>query len=202
VRIAFFKDEQWDPSVAIRARQLLLDIVKRYARADQDISPTNVDVGAGSNSSTITTQNTIFAIAMALKAPSTLPKVTTAIDGKGEVDLYCGNISPVAPDFDDPLKWWKVSVFFPFFPLFPGYGIESFWQENSGTLKYMGYIVRDILAIPGVSISVEHLFSSLKHTLSDAQSSMTAETASVDIATKEWLKSGVNYTDFIKIHKK
>jgi hypothetical protein len=35
---------------------------------------------------------------------------------------------------------------------------------------------------------------------------MTAETASVDIVTKEWLKSGlaegVNYTDFIKIHEK
>jgi hypothetical protein len=44
-------------------------------------------------------------MAMALKAPSALPKVTTAIDGKGEVDLYCRNISPVAPDFNDPLKW-------------------------------------------------------------------------------------------------
>jgi hypothetical protein len=34
---------------------------------------------------------------------------------------------------------------------------------------------------------------------------MTAETVSADIATKEWLKSGlaeVNYTDFIKIHVK
>jgi hypothetical protein len=69
----------------------------------------------------------------------------------------------------------------------------------------MGYVARDILAIPGVSISVEHLFSSLKHILSDAQSSMTVETASVDIIMKEWLKSGfaegVNYTDFIKIHE-
>ena len=73
-------------------------------------------------------------------------------------------------------------------------------------MKYMERVARDILAIPGVSISVERLFSSLKHTLSDARSSMTAETASVDIVTKEWLKSGleegVNYTDFIKIHEK
>ncbi|KAJ7357971.1 hypothetical protein DFH08DRAFT_687397, partial [Mycena albidolilacea] len=56
------------------------------------------------------------------------------------------------------------------------------------------------------SISVERLFSSLKHTLSDARSSMTAETMFVDIVTKEWLKSelaeGVNYTDFIKINEK
>ncbi|KAJ7710654.1 hypothetical protein B0H17DRAFT_914879, partial [Mycena rosella] len=47
-------------------------------------------------------------------------------------------------------------------------------------------------------ISVERLFSSVKHSLSDARSSMTAETASVDIVTKEWLKSGlgkgINYT--------
>jgi hypothetical protein len=83
---------------------------------------------------------------------------------------------------------------------------KSLVQENSGALKYMGRVARDILAIPGVSISVERLFSSLKHTLSDARSSMTAETASVDIVTKEWLKSGlaegVNYTDFIKIYEK
>ncbi|KAJ7881550.1 hypothetical protein B0H14DRAFT_2565780 [Mycena olivaceomarginata] len=43
VHIAFFKGEQWDPSVAIRACQLLLDIVKRYARAGQAISLPDVD---------------------------------------------------------------------------------------------------------------------------------------------------------------
>ncbi|KAJ7724710.1 hypothetical protein DFH07DRAFT_758916, partial [Mycena maculata] len=60
----------------------------------------------------------------------------------------------------------------------------------------------DILPIPGVSICVEHLFSSVKHTLSDAHSSMTAETAAVDIVTKEWLKSGLDYTKFINTHRK
>ncbi|KAJ7742359.1 hypothetical protein DFH07DRAFT_750529, partial [Mycena maculata] len=60
----------------------------------------------------------------------------------------------------------------------------------------------DILAIPGVSISVEHQFSRVKHTLSDARSSMTAETAVVDIVTKEWLKSGLDYTKFINAHRK
>ncbi|KAJ7775629.1 hypothetical protein DFH07DRAFT_732340, partial [Mycena maculata] len=60
----------------------------------------------------------------------------------------------------------------------------------------------DILPIPGVSISVEHLFSSVKHTLLDARSSMTAETAAVDIMTKEWLKSGLDYTKFINAHRK
>ncbi|KAJ7776828.1 hypothetical protein DFH07DRAFT_731483, partial [Mycena maculata] len=49
----------------------------------------------------------------------------------------------------------------------------------------------DILAILGVSISMEWLFSSVKHTLSDAHLSMTTETAAVDIVMKEWLKYGL-----------
>ncbi|KAJ7289233.1 hypothetical protein C8J57DRAFT_998635, partial [Mycena rebaudengoi] len=70
----------------------------------------------------------------------------------------------------------------------------------------MALLARDILAISesGVSISVERPFSSLKHTLTDSRSSMTALTAPLDIVTKAWLKSGlgedINYTDFIKIH--
>jgi hypothetical protein len=66
----------------------------------------------------------------------------------------------------------------------------------------MGRVAWDILVIPGVSISVEHLFSSLKHTLSDARSSMTAETASVEIFTKEWLKSGLAEGRTIRISSK
>ncbi|KAJ7302110.1 hypothetical protein DFH08DRAFT_723550, partial [Mycena albidolilacea] len=58
--------------------------------------------------------------------------------------------------------------------------------------------------IPGVSISVKCLFSSLKRTLSDGQSSMTTETVSVDIVIREWLKSGlaegVNHMEFIRIN--
>jgi hypothetical protein len=52
-------------------------------------------------------------------------------------------------------------------------------------LKYTARVARDILAIEGVSISVERLFSGVKHTLSDTRSSMTAETATVDIVTEE-----------------
>ena len=51
----------------------------------------------------------------------------------------------------------------------------------------------------GVSISVEWLFLSSKHTLSDSHSSMTAESASKTVVVKEWLKkglgAGVNYLD-------
>jgi hypothetical protein len=67
----------------------------------------------------------------------------------------------------------------------------------------LALISRDILAIPGVSISVERLFSSSKHTLSDARSSMMAESASKTITTKEWLKKGfgyeVHYLDNVRI---
>ncbi|KAJ7339051.1 hypothetical protein DFH08DRAFT_964101 [Mycena albidolilacea] len=59
-------------------------------------------------------------------------------------------------------------------------------QSGRRSVKYMGYVAWDTLAIPGVGISVEK--------------------QSVDIITKEWLKSGlaegVNYTDFIKVHEK
>ncbi|KAJ7716962.1 hypothetical protein DFH07DRAFT_682253, partial [Mycena maculata] len=72
-------------------------------------------------------------------------------------------------------------------------------------LPFMARVARDILAIPGVSISVECLFSSVKHTLLDACLSMTAETAAVDIVMKEWLKSGiapgVDYMKFINTHR-
>ena len=52
-------------------------------------------------------------------------------------------------------------------------------------------VARDVLAIPGVSVSVERLFSSMKNTLTDHRSSMTAEMASMCILTKERLKSGL-----------
>ena len=50
------------------------------------------------------------------------------------------------------------------------------------------------------------MFSSVKHTLTDPRSSMTAATASVDIVTKSWLNlglaDGVNYIDFVNTHRK
>ncbi|KIK72863.1 hypothetical protein PAXRUDRAFT_179767, partial [Paxillus rubicundulus Ve08.2h10] len=58
--------------------------------------------------------------------------------------------------------------------------------------------------VPGVSVSVERLFSSTKHTLTDSRSSMTATTASKTVVTKEWLKKGlgedVNYLADTSIH--
>ena len=64
-------------------------------------------------------------------------------------------------------------------------------------------IACDILAIPGVRISVEQLFLSSKHVLSNAHSAMTAESASRTVVAKEWLKKGfgvgINYFDDVRI---
>ncbi|KAJ7035955.1 hypothetical protein C8F04DRAFT_499685 [Mycena alexandri] len=50
MRVAFFAGEQWDSSVAIRARQLLLDIVKKYAEAQQVEDDSEPSGGIGMNS--------------------------------------------------------------------------------------------------------------------------------------------------------
>jgi hypothetical protein len=66
------------------------------------------------------------------------------------------------------------------------------------------HIAHDILTIPGVSISVECLFSSSKHTLSDLHSSFIVESVSKTVVAKEGLKKGfgteVNYLDKIYTH--
>jgi hypothetical protein len=72
-------------------------------------------------------------------------------------------------------------------------------QDHSADFPVLAHIARDILAIPGVSISVEQLFLSSKHTLSDSPSSMTAESTLKTVIVKEWLKKGfsdgMNYLD-------
>ena len=85
----------------------------------------------------------------------------------------------------------------------------AFLLADSNQTHSLDYLVlarnaRDILAIPGVSISVERLFSSSKHTLSDTCSLLTAISASKTVVTKEWLKKGygvdINYLDDVCIH--
>ncbi|KAF7370112.1 Reverse transcriptase-RNase H-integrase [Mycena sanguinolenta] len=180
VRLSFFESKQWDAEIPVRTKRTLIAIVKKYAKASH--RPVARTITAATTLDKCTPTTSVFAMAMALQDKS---EVSTAVSGDGcdEVDLYFGNISPVAHDFDDPLGWWK---------------------QNQGTLKYMACVVRDILAIPSVSISIERLFSSVKRTLTDSCSSMIAETACVDIVTKEWLKSGlgegINYMDFVNTH--
>jgi hypothetical protein len=63
-------------------------------------------------------------------------------------------------------------------------------QTHSTNYPVLAHIARDVLAIPGVSISVERLFSSSKHTLSDTLSSLSAVSASKTVVVKEWLRKG------------
>ncbi|KAJ7748155.1 hypothetical protein DFH07DRAFT_688671, partial [Mycena maculata] len=52
-------------------------------------------------------------------------------------------------------------------------------------------ITHGILAIAGVSIAVKWLFSSSKHTMSDAWSSMAAATTAATLLKKEFLNAGL-----------
>jgi hypothetical protein len=76
-------------------------------------------------------------------------------------------------------------------------------QIHTVDFPVLARIACDILAIPGVSISIKRLFSSSKHTLSNAHSSMTAESASKTVIAKEWLKKGfgvgINYLNDVHI---
>ena len=87
----------------------------------------------------------------------------------------------------DALKWWKMGFIFYVLLLL----LTIALQIHAVDFPVLSRIAHDILAIPGVSISVERLFSSSKHTLSDARSAMTAESASKTVVAKEWLKKGL-----------
>jgi len=53
------------------------------------------------------------------------------------------------------------------------------WPVDHCNPPSVAPVARDVLAIPGVSVSVERLFSSMKNTLMDHRSSLTAEMASM-----------------------
>jgi hypothetical protein len=167
--------------LAVRARILSTDVVAKHARARAAAAATNSDEAA-MEVDTDGHHSGVFAMAMSL---SSAPAVVSAGDvGKHEIELYVGNISPVSRSFDDPLGWWKVNFLFTLpFKL-------AHCQTIQGSLPAMSDAAHDVLAIPGVSVSVECMFSSRK-TLRDDRSSMTAETASIDIITKVWLKAGL-----------
>lgn len=80
----------------------------------------------------------------------------------------------------------------------------AFFLKNHGHIfPVLARIARDVLAIPGVSVSVERLFSSSKHTMSDTRSSLLASSASKTVVSKHWLKRGlgadIHYLDEVSI---
>lgn len=98
-RLAFFETPDWDAAVAVRARHLLADLVKKYS-ADGSTATTMATASVTSKPA-----KGIFAMAMQGHAES---KKSTSFAGKDEVEMYFGGISPVEDSFDDPLGWWKV----------------------------------------------------------------------------------------------
>jgi len=76
-------------------------------------------------------------------------------------------------------------------------------QKHASDFLVLAHIACDVLAIPGVSISVKWLFSSSKHTLSDTCLSLTAESALKTVVVKEWLKKGfgidIHYLDGVRV---
>ncbi|CAK5282924.1 unnamed protein product [Mycena citricolor] len=174
LRLRFFQNSNWDPSVANRAKKILVEIVQRYL-AEIPTSDTALVAEAAPTRS-------VFGLAATMGSRT---GGVASLDASAEIELYFGGISPVADMFDDPLGWWK---------------------DQAVTLKGLARAARDILGIPGVSISVERLFLSLRHTLKESRMSMTPEKIAMSVSTKEWIKSGLNeglhYTDFIRMHSK
>ena len=75
-------------------------------------------------------------------------------------------------------------------------------QQHAIDFPVLAHIAHDILAIPGVSISVEQLFSGRKQTPSDSRSSLTAQLALKTVVAKELLKKGfgesLNYLNDVR----
>ena len=149
---------KWDPSIAAHARVLLEHVYDVY-KVDGCMS----EVTAFEVASTVTS---IFLDAIRNLTPSQQQAAVT------EIETFFSGAYPCLDS--DVLKWWKVSVIMYLLLLLPTTAL----QIHTVNFPVLARIARDILAIPGVSISVERLFSSSKHTLSDAHSAMTAESAS------------------------
>ena len=185
IRLSYFEDSiKWDPSIPIRARVLLEHLYETYSSEDPLVAASVTDLPADANS--------FFLDAIRTLTPSNKKALVT------EIESYFNGTYPCLDG--KALKWWKVSSqMLPRPVLWVYWSHWSILQKHATEFPVLSRIARDILAIPGVSISVERLFSSSKHTLSDSRSSMTAESASKTVVAKEWLKQGlgdgVDYLD-------
>jgi len=99
-------------------------------------------------------------------------------------EVYLSGLYPYAEADDNPLSWWK---------------------QHACSFPVLSRVARDVLASPAVSVSVERLFSSSKHTLSETRSSLSAKSASITIICKEWLKlgygEGIKYLEGVAVHE-
>lgn len=105
-----------------------------------------------------------------------------------ELDSYFRGTFP-CDRYDDVLHWWKVSNSPYYLP--ESCFLTNVSQKHESTFPILARMACDILAIPGVSISVERLFSVCRHVITEARCSMTANTARMTICAKEWLREGL-----------
>jgi hypothetical protein len=67
-------------------------------------------------------------------------------------------------------------------------------QEFAPHFPVIARMARDVLAIPGPSVTVEHLFSKSRHSCPEVRGSMKAETIMGAMLTKMWINAG--YLDY------
>ena len=185
IHLAYFEDtSKWDLSIAKCACMLLEHLYDIY-KADFSTSNTTAP-------KVLPTSTSIFLDVIHNLTPNQQKASITEIKAFFSSTYPCldGNV----------LKWWKVNTCYEACLI-----INADKCFSADTCSWLPHppIARDILVIPGVSISVKQLFSSSKHTLSDSQSDMTTESASKTVVTKEWLKKGfgvgVNYLDDVGV---
>lgn len=197
----FENTDLWAPEVAIRAQQLLEDTYAEYADAAKSATSTAVPPEQ-TPAKPQASRSSVFGAAIGSgKATSGSPSdsTETAHQGPSEVEIYCSNAYPCT-DENGSLPWWKVHVHRPAMSTVT----NPYVQMHGCNLPILARAARDVLAVPGVSIGVERLFSSCRHTLTDSRSSLTAVSAALTVITKEWMKRGwgdnIAYLTGMSIH--
>ncbi|VDC00043.1 unnamed protein product [Peniophora sp. CBMAI 1063] len=138
----------------------------------------------------------------------TTPSASSATSGS----LYMRSVQRQTSSQDASSPSWTLaldSYLNGAYPFPEDKGVEyilSWWSAYGSKFAPLDAIVRDILAIHGVSVSVERLFSSSGLTLHDNRARLTAVMAGKTIITKEWLKrgfgEGVDYLEGVAIWEK
>jgi hypothetical protein len=87
---------------------------------------------------------------------------------------------------ENPLLWWKVCLF-----VYTENLTNIQTQKNALEYPAFARMAKDYLAIPATSTSVERLFSSSKHICTATRSALKAETITMAMSVKHWLRSGL-----------
>ncbi|KAF7328569.1 Dimer-Tnp-hAT domain-containing protein [Mycena venus] len=103
--------------------------------------------------------------------PATQPrKPTQSTRSFLDVRFYDAALTYGSGELNAPLAWWKI---------------------HERDFPVIAAMARDFFAIPGTSVSVEHLFSKSRHLCRETRSSMHADTIMKAMLTKMWIKAGL-----------